>query len=254
MLGTKQIHWLEKLGATLNQMNKPKHTKKTVLLVEDDAHTRHWLTQSINSHTELEVIASCANRETGLLALSLHKPDVLVTDLGLPDGSGIDIIHSARKNNANIEIMVITVFGDERHVLAAIEAGASSYLLKDGDTDYIGKAILQLLAGESPISAAIARQLLKRYHTKLPNDSNQAAVEPEDKSEGKPKTQLTNRETEVLRCMAKGYTYNEAAEILGMSSHTVASHIKKIYRKLEVNSRSEAVYEAVQLGLVDIQS
>lgn len=231
-------------------MNKPSHSKTSVLLVEDDDHTRRRLTQSINSHGELEVIASCANRETGLQALSEHKPDVLVTDLGLPDGSGIDLIHSARMNNANIEIMVITVFADERHVLAAIEAGASSYLLKDGDTDYIGKAILQLLAGESPISAAIARQLLKRYHSDVKSEHKKIAADADDKK----KSQLTERETEVLRCMAKGYTYSEAAEILSVSSHTVASHIKKIYRKLEVNSRSEAVYEAVQLGLVDIQS
>jgi len=104
-----------------------------------------------------------------------------------------------------------------------------------------------LLAGESPISAAIARQLLNRYQ----NSNNPL---PEARGSATQKSQLTDRETEVLGCMAKGYTYNEAAGILGMSYHTVTSHIKKIYRKLEVNSRSEAVFEAVQMGLVDIKT
>ena len=220
---------------------------KTILLVEDDEATRIHLAQSIDAHSQLCVIAAYGTLEQGLQALSTHAPDVLVTDLGLPDGSGIDLIHAARKQDVAIEIMVITVFGDEHNVLAAIQAGASSYLLKDGDTDYIGDAIMQLLAGESPISAAIARQLLNRYQ----NSNNPL---PEARGSATQKSQLTDRETEVLGCMAKGYTYNEAAGILGMSYHTVTSHIKKIYRKLEVNSRSEAVFEAVQMGLVDIKT
>jgi len=237
---SKQALLLDMSGHTDNQ-------KKTILLVEDDKSTRTHLMESINTHTQLDVIAACGTLKQGLEALATQTPDVLVTDLGLPDGSGIELIHAAREKDEAIEIMVITVFGDERNVLAAIEAGASSYLLKDGDTDYIGDAIMQLLAGESPISAAIARQLLKRYQ----NGNNPP---PETTEVDTPKSQLTDRETEVLSCMAKGYTYNEAAVLLGMSYHTVTSHIKKIYRKLEVNSRSEAVFEAMQMGLVDIQS
>ncbi len=221
-------------------------TIKTVVLVEDDTATRTHLTQSINTHQQLNVCQSCSTLAEGFEALNQHQPDVLVTDLGLPDGSGTDLIHQARTRLPNTEIMVITVFGDEHNVLSAIEAGAGSYLLKDGDTDYIGDAIIRLLAGESPISAAIARQLLKRYR---------ANIQPiSDNNSNKKITHLTDRETEVLSCMAKGYTYNEAAKLLNMSTHTVTSHIKKIYRKLEVNSRSEAVFEAVQQGLVSIQS
>lgn len=235
----KQALLLDMSGHTDNQ-------KKTILLVEDDKSTRTHLMQSINTNTQLDVVAACGTLKQGLEALATQTPDVLVTDLGLPDGSGIELIQATRKKDEAIEIMVITVFGDERNVLAAIEAGASSYLLKDGDTDYIGDAIMQLLAGESPISAAIARQLLKRYQ----NGNKPLPKTPEVDT---PKSQLTDRETEVLSCMAKGYTYNEAAGLLGMSYHTVTSHIKKIYRKLEVNSRSEAVFEAMQMGLVNIQ-
>ncbi len=227
-------------------MSSQKNSNKTVLLVEDDKATRLRLTQAINSHKQLSAINACSTLADGLQALSAQHPDVLVTDLGLPDGTGIDLIRAARSSDDTIEIMVISVFGDERNVLAAIKAGASGYLLKDGDTSYIGDAIMKLLAGESPISPAIARHLLKRCRTENQNTASSA----EDQTDT-PK--LTCREAEVLRYMAKGYTYNEAADLLGMSHHTIASHVKKIYRKLEVNSRSEAIYEALQLGLVNVR-
>ncbi|HFD91914.1 MAG TPA: response regulator transcription factor [Gammaproteobacteria bacterium] len=219
---------------------------KSVLLVEDDGHTCKRLTQAIQSHSELSVCKACRTLEEGLNALLLLEPDALVTDLGLPDGSGIQLIRKVRQVNRKMEIMVISIFGDERNVIAAIEAGASGYLLKDDEDADLGNAIVRMLAGESPISAAIARHLLKRFHGK----STQA---PGTNRHGsKPVLKLTERETEVLQCMAKGYTYQEAAAMLEMSPHTVNSHIKRIYCKLEVNSRSEAVFEAVQLGLVEI--
>ncbi len=228
-------------------MSSEKNSHKTVLLVEDDEATRLRLAQAINAHQQLSVAHTCSTFTDGLQVLSAHPPDVLVTDLGLPDGTGIDLIRTARSSDKTIEIMVISVFGDERNVLAAIKAGASGYLLKDGDTAYIGDAIMKLLAGESPISPAIARHLLKQYRTG--NQNTSCATKNQETHVPK----LTCRETDVLRYMAKGYTYNEAADLLGISHHTIASHVKKIYRKLEVNSRSEAVYEALQLGLVNIQ-
>lgn len=216
--------------------------EKSVLLVEDDVHTQRRLAASIDNHPRLSVTACdslCCARE----AMARSWPDVLVTDLGLPDGSGIDLIREARAGNDTTEIMVISVFGDERNVLSAIEAGAGGYLLKDGDTPYIGKAIMKLIEGESPISAAIARHILKRQQHLTPPCKPTSSAE-----------ELTAREQEVLNCMAKGYSYREAAQILGMSYHTITSHVKKIYRKLEVNSRSEAIYEAAQLGLVNLRS
>ena len=217
----------------------------TVLLVEDDEATRRHLTKSISAHTDLQVVDACHTLGQGLDMILTHQPDVLVTDLGLPDGSGIDLIRFARAQEKHIEIMVITVFGDEHNVLSAIEAGAGSYLLKDGDASYIGNAIMQLLAGESPISAAIARQLLKRYQVA------DRSLQTQTHSKAQ-KQILTTREKDVLGCMAKGYTYSEAAKRLGMSRHTVTSHIKNIYRKLEVNSKGKAVFRAAQIGLVDL--
>ncbi len=218
--------------------------EKTVLLVEDDAFTRVHLAESMAAHPALTVEACASLAAARSLIAAATWPDVLVTDLGLPDGSGIELIREARLSESPVEIMVISVFGDERNVLSAIEAGASGYLLKDGDTSYIGDAIMGLLDGESPISPAIARHILKRQQAI-------AATQPKATDSGQ---NLTGREQDVLACMAKGYTYREAAELLGMSYHTVTSHVKNIYRKLEVNSRGEAIYEASQLGLVDLRS
>lgn len=220
-----------------------------VLLVEDDDAMRDRLELAVNMHPSLKIIGVFSNLTDGLAALETEKlPDVLLTDLGLPDGSGTELIRKARKLSEDMEIMVVSLFGDERNVITAIEAGAAGYLLKDGDTDYIGDAIMRLIKGESPISAAIARHLLKRYRPK------ENEIQEEIKEKSTSDTNLTSRETEVLSCIAKGYTYGEVASMLGMSTHTVTSHIKKIYRKLEVHSRSEAVFEAVQMGLVEMQT
>ena len=176
-------------------------------------------------------------------ALRQNNPDVLLTDLGLPDSHGIDLIRTARIKNEQIEIMVISVFGDEKNVVSAIEAGATGYLLKDGDSEYIGDSIIDLISGGSPISPSIARHLLKRFKTSK-----------QEKATDQTAPSLTKREMEVLKAVAKGLTYIEIADLLSMSPNTVTSHIKHIYRKLEVRSRSEAVFEAVQLGLIDLNA
>jgi DNA-binding NarL/FixJ family response regulator len=134
------------------------------------------------------------------------------------------------------------VFGDEQHVVEALEAGALGYLLKDGTAEYIGASILEMLAGGSPISPAIARHLLRRFRGGAPGEAARTEELP----------RLSEREGEVLRLIVKGFTYAEIAELLGVSSHTVTTHVRGIYRKLEVHSRSEAVYEALQLGLVKV--
>lgn len=213
-----------------------------ILIVEDDAPTRERLSHIIDGHEQFILLAACATLCEGLAELEKHSPDVLLTDLGLPDGHGTTLIREARNKDEHIEIMVISVFGDERNVLNAIEAGAAGYLLKDGNPDYMADSILELVAGGSPISPSIARHLLRRF--------NQAPT-PIEKDDSVPN--LTKRETEVLQGVAKGLTYNEVADMLGMSPNTITSHIKHIYRKLEVRSRSEAVFEAVQLGLIDLQ-
>jgi DNA-binding NarL/FixJ family response regulator len=137
------------------------------------------------------------------------------------------------------------VFGDERHVLSAVEAGALGYLLKDGRAGQLAAAILEMLAGGSPISAPIARQLLRRLQPAEAGEAAGPAAKPEA-------PRLSRREHEVLRYVVKGFNVPETARIMEVSPHTVTTHVRSIYRKLSVNSRGEAIYEALQLGLVQI--
>lgn len=214
-------------------------TRHSVLLVEDDEATRARLARAVEAHPHLRLSHGAASCRDARAALARETPDVLLTDLGLPDGSGIDLIREVRRRGLPTEAMVITVFGDERHVIAAIEAGATGYLLKDGASNYVTDSILQLLAGGAPISPPIARHLLTRFRDEATRPPPREAAPA-----------LTEREREVLLYLVKGFTGPEIGRFLAISAHTVASHVKSIYRKLEVRSRGEAVYEALQLGLV----
>jgi DNA-binding NarL/FixJ family response regulator len=213
-----------------------------VILVEDDAHTRARIARAIDAHPELRLLGAAATCEEGRRLVATTSAEVLITDLGLPDGSGIELIREARQRRSDLLALVITVFGDESHVVAAIEAGAMGYLLKDGTADYIGSSILDMIAGGSPISPPIARYLLRRFH---PTTTVPAAAET-------PSAPLSEREREVLRLIVKGFSYAEIAGLLGVSAHTVTTHVRGIYRKLEVHSRGEAVYEALAMGIVKL--
>lgn len=214
-----------------------------ILLVEDEVNTRNMLEKAINADEQCHVIAACGSLKQAMAWLENHQPDVLLVDLGLPDGDGTELIRDIYRRGYSTEVMVITVFGDERHVIRAIEAGATGYILKDAMTDDICTSIKQLVDGGSPISAPIARHLLSRFRGTAPKG-------PDNGATGIPA--LTRREQEVLSQLARGFSFPEISEILSISPHTVASHVKHIYRKLAVGSRSEAVYEALQLGLIDI--
>jgi DNA-binding NarL/FixJ family response regulator len=215
----------------------------TVLLVEDDENTRARLARVIEAHPSLRLLGAAGSVEQAQRDLLQRLPDVLLTDLDLPDGTGIDLIRGLRESGAPTLPMVITVFGDEKHVVSAIEAGALGYLLKDGSSDYIGGSIMDLLAGGSPISPPIARYLMKRFQA--------APAEPVPDAADAP--HLSEREHEVLTYIVKGFSYAEIAQLAGVSTHTVATHVRRIYHKLSVHSRSEAVYEALQLGLVKVR-
>jgi DNA-binding NarL/FixJ family response regulator len=214
----------------------------TVLLVEDDPITRARLVEAIERRPELELLGAAANCAEAREQLKRQMPRVLLTDLGLPDGSGIELIRQV-SGKPDVDAMVITVFGDEHNVVSAVEAGATGYLLKDSSADEIGDALARLIAGGSPISAKIARHLVRRFQPP-PAQNNAAAADT---------ATLTDREREVLERMAKGFNYAEVARSLEMSPNTVTSHIKNIYRKLAVHSRGEAVFEAAQLGLIRLK-
>jgi DNA-binding NarL/FixJ family response regulator len=213
--------------------------KINVFIVEDDAVTRDSLRARIEAHPRLRVGAAHGTAAEGIASLLAARPHVLLVDLGLPDGNGIDVIRAALRRHPDLPIMVITVFGNEKRVVAAIQAGASGYLLKDDPTHEIGAAIELLMQGGSPISPAIARHLIRHFQGH--GDPPSAA----------PRETLTARELEVLALATKGFSYPEIAQLLGLSTNTIASYTKHIYDKLSVGSRSEAIYEASRLGLLE---
>jgi DNA-binding NarL/FixJ family response regulator len=217
-----------------------------VLIVEDDAAFRKRYAANLATDPTFEIVGSVGTGAEGMAALDLQKPDVLLVDLGLPDISGIEIIRRATATLPNCESMVVTVFGDEEHVLASIEAGASGYLLKDASEQNFMSGIRELIAGGSPISPIIARRLLKRFQpgTIIPPGPEELTDELGDN------VAISEREREILMLASKGYNYPEMGKLMGISPHTVTSHVKKIYRKLAVHSRGEAVFEASRMGII----
>ncbi|MCW5621175.1 MAG: response regulator transcription factor [Burkholderiales bacterium] len=226
----------------------------TVLIVEDDGVTRERLARVVAGDKSFLVLPPCAGVRDGTAALQEHRPRLLLVDLALLDGSGLELIRATATLSPETEALVITVFGDERNVLSAVEAGAIGYLLKDGDERTVSAALHEVLDGGSPISPSIARHLLRRFQSPAGTNPDTAPDAAPGGSATRDSTGgLTPREIEVLKLIAKGLSYADIATTLGMSANTVTSHVKHIYRKLAVRSRGEAVFEAAQLGLVRIE-
>jgi DNA-binding NarL/FixJ family response regulator len=204
-----------------------------IVLVEDDARFRAAFAMAIADSSDLVLQAQAGSLQAGLALLAGPAADVLLVDLGLPDGSGIDLIKATRTAWSACDIMVSSVFGDESHVLESIEAGAVGYLLKDSEPERIVEQIRSLRAGGSPISPLIARQVLARLRP----------------AAGQADTTLSARESEVLNYITKGFSYDDIVRLLQISRPTVLTYVRRIYAKLQVNSKTEAVYEARKLGL-----
>jgi DNA-binding NarL/FixJ family response regulator len=223
-----------------------------VLIVEDDAVTRRALSLAIESSPELKLVGALEAVKPAVEWLATGEIDVLLTDLGLPDGTGIDVIRACVRHLPKCDIMVITMSSDEDNVLACIEAGASGYVLKDAGRLDVVNAVLELRAGGSPMSPIIARKVLARARvrdeandTAKKNDGPAAADAP-------PPVALTKREAVILDLIARGDSYGDVARTLSLSVGTVQTHIKNIYDKLSVHSRGEAVFEAHRRGLLQL--
>ena len=222
-----------------------------VILVEDEPATQDHLVRVIESSTRLKLLGVASTAQDAYSLLFMTSPKVVLIDLGLPDSSGIEIIDWSSKNKPETECLVITTFGDEDHVVRSLEAGASGYLLKDYSSDQLIEHILEVANGGSPISPLIARQLLfKIQHESITEHLHVQAMADLDKT--RKACCITDRELTVMQQVARGFTAHEIAGQMGISTHTVATHVKRIYKKLHVHSRSEAVYEATMLGLLDL--
>lgn len=217
----------------------------SVAIIEDQPVVLAHFTAIINADPGLNLIATATNGKEGRELIRTVSADIYLVDLGLPDFSGLILLPEIIRQRPAANAMVISIFDDDKHVLAAIEAGATGYLLKDTDKRNIGDALRELHAGGSPLSPQIAKKVLTLFR----QSRGGQAVDPAP-SDGE-KVMLTERETEVLRQLATGLAFREIGEALAISSHTVAQHVRNIYRKLAVRSRGKAVYEATKLGLLE---
>lgn len=213
-----------------------------IAIVEDDASFMGAFLQAIHGAPDLRLVGSAGNRAQGLALLEKPPADVLLVDLGLPDGSGIDVIRAASRLWPQCGIMVSTTFGDETHVMQSIEAGAAGYLLKDSEPGSMTDEIRSLARGGSPISPIIARLVLGRFRKSAVPEAS-ALADPATPS-------LSAREKQVLDYITKGFTADEIARLMDLSRYTVQTFVRRIYSKLKVTSKAEAIYEARSQGLL----
>jgi DNA-binding NarL/FixJ family response regulator len=206
-------------------------------ILEDLPESQAWLTQALGHAFPGIAIASAYNLAEARQQLAAGlDADIALVDLGLPDGSGVEFIEALKRARPETLVVVSSIYDDDAHVFPALRAGAGGYLLKDQPINVIVQALQGIAGGQPPLSPAIARRMLGFFQP----------VEPVPVT----RPQLTEREVEVLRLIAKGMTQSECARLLGLSQHTVVGYVKDIYRKLDVCSRAEAALVARDLGLV----
>ncbi len=214
-----------------------------VIFVENDPSVAFRLEKTLGGLSDIHVIGSAATRREADALLSQFKFQMLLVDLALPDGFGLDIIRRMAVSHPDIDIMVLADTNDDPHIVSAIESGATGYVLKSEIESNLISAIRLLAAGGSPVSPTVAKSVLRALRTYTSHSIEKSPVSMQSNP-------LSERETEILQLLAKGMSFNEIGDILTISPHTVTAHIKKIYRKLQVHSRGEAVYEAAQMGLI----
>lgn len=210
-----------------------------VAIIEDDPATVERLMAALAEADDIEVVAVARSVLSGRQLIEAGGFDCLLCDLGLPDGSGITLIQEVSRRYPYSDTIVITIFADQAKVLDSIKAGARGYLLKDERLELCVEGIREIRRGGSPISPIIARQLLQQLEPA--QETGRPLAEP-----------LSPREAEVLNLLARGFSYAEIAGLLTLSAQTVGTYVKRIYRKLEVNSRSEAVFEASSRGIMNV--
>lgn len=208
------------------------------LILDDLPACISWLSRALaQAFPGIRIQTATTLAEARAAVIAHAALDLALVDLGLPDGDGTTLIPRLREQQPRAVPVVTTVFDDDAHLFPALRAGAAGYLLKDEAVDVLAQRLRGIVEGQPPLSPSIARRLLRHFLPPAPTPA--PPVHP-----------LSPRETEVLRMIAKGYSVPEAADLLGLTKHTVAGYVKDIYRKLDVGSRAEATLEATRRGLI----
>lgn len=204
-----------------------------VLIVEDLPEVSLWLTSILKKELGIKHIYQAATVRQALQINEREDLCLALVDLGLPDGSGLEVIRAIKTQQADCNCVVSTIFDDSEHLFAALRAGADGYVLKDDNDAEVVHLLKGIIDGRPPISAAIAKKMLQAFR---PTEEETARLAP--------------REEQVLSLIARGYSVPNAAELLDISPHTVAGYLKIVYQKLQVNNRAEATIKAYDMGLI----
>ena len=208
----------------------------TVAIVEDQRQTRDGLAVLIGGTRGYHVVAAWRSMEEAIAALDRGAPEVLLADIHLPGMSGIEGVRRIKAGHPAIQILMLTVYADNEHIFDAICAGACGYLLKDTPPARLLEAIREAHGGGAPMSADIARKVVEMFKSLAPPAGD--------------RHDLSDRERQVLRLLADGHSYKTAADEVSISVDTLRFHVRNIYQKLHVHSKSEAVLKALRSGLL----
>jgi len=209
-------------------------TKIRILLADDHNIVRTGIRQLLESANDLQVIAEAGDGEEAQALIEQHKPDVAVLDIQMPKASGIEVTRWVRSHLPEVGVLILTAYDDDPYVMAVLQAGANGYVLKTGQPDELIQAVRDVYEGKSALDPDITRKLMSNLFQK-----------PEKSVES-----LTDRELDVLRLTAKGFTNKAIGVQLSISDRTVQGHLAHIFAKLQANSRTEAVMRAVSLGWI----
>ena len=215
-------------------LNKSK-TKIQILLADDHNMVRAGIRQLIESAGDMVVIAEAGDGEEAQALIQQHRPDVAVLDIQMPKATGIEVTRWVRANLPEVGVLILTAYNDDPYVMAVLQAGANGYVLKTAGADDLIQAVRDVNEGRSALDPAITAKLMQN----LFQQSDRAPAEP-----------LTDRELEVIRLAAKGYTNKAIGIQLGISDRTVQGHLAHIFDKMHATSRTEAVMRAVSLGWI----
>jgi DNA-binding NarL/FixJ family response regulator len=210
-----------------------------ILLLEDIPEIRAWLKALVKQVFANAQITECSRVQDALALVNTQRFTLALLDLGLPDGSGVEVIAALREKQPEVQSVIVTIHDDDEHLFPALQAGAFGYLLKEQSRELLVEQLQRMSQGEPPLSPSIARKVIAYFAAQVKKPTSTLLHE----------VSLTDRETEVLLRVAKGYTLPEIGVQLGLSRHTIADYVKQIYRKLNVSSRAEAALEAQRLGL-----
>jgi len=207
------------------------------LIVEDHDDARRWLKDLVHEAFPESEVVEAATLAQANDRLKGRTVSLAVIDINLPDGSGIELVRTLSEHSPQTYTVIATIYDDDDHLFAALQAGAQGYLLKEQPHARLLEQLRGIMRDEPPLSPAVARRILRHFQTEATGNQDEAA--------------LSEREREVLTLVAKGLSRSDISELLGITANTAAGYIKAIYRKLNISSRAEAVLEAVRMGLVN---